>query len=79
MVQERPQRPTLTPDETALLQGEAERIKVAASVLSDLAEIGVDVSADMAFLQQTEAMRAGLLTKFSTGQVTSVRPRAPRK
>lgn len=73
-----PQRPALTPEERASLQNAEGHLRMVNGVLTDLAEIGADVSADIDLFQRTETMRAGLLDKFSTGTLTpkpSVRAR----
>jgi len=74
-----PQRPTLAPEERASLLNAEGHLQMVSGVLTDLAEIGADVSADVDLLQRTEAMRRGLLDRFSSATVQPVkRPRAGR-
>ena len=60
------QRPTLSAEEIAALHGHEATLATARSVLSDLAEIGFDVSEHVALADQVDAMRKGLLERFSS-------------
>lgn len=68
------QRPTLTPEEIAMLNGHAGTFAVADSILSDLEAIGVNVDSHRQMLDQAEAMRAGLLQRFTATQYVAPKP-----
>ena len=74
------QRPTLTQEEIAVLQGHGATLATAKSVLDDLEAIGVDVADHMALHAATEKITAGLLDRFSSTQyVAPTARRAARK
>lgn len=62
------QRPTLTPEEIAVLQGHGATLATAKSVLDDLEAIGVDVADHQALHAATEKITQGLLDRFSSTQ-----------
>lgn len=68
------QRPTLTPEEIAMLNSHAGTFAVAESILSDLEAIGVNVDPHRQMLDQAEMMRAGLLQRFTSTQYVAPKP-----
>lgn len=67
-------RPVLSAEERAALQASAAPLRAAKKILADLHEIGFDTAAEQEWADQQERLRAGLLAKFSRGQVTRERP-----
>ena len=65
-------RPQLTSEEMNQLKTLGAPLTEVRKVLDDLAEIGADVNVELAMLDQTERLRAGLLDRFSR------RPRSRR-
>lgn len=78
MVNENIMRPALTPEQRAALNDQAQPLRVVRSVLEDLEAIGADVTPEKDLLDRTEAMRAGLIDKFSGQQPVTRNPRARR-
>lgn len=74
-----PSRPVLNPEERASLLNAEGHLRVVRGVLDDLAEIGADVSTERDLLDRTEAMRSGLLDKFSSATLPTPPSRARRK
>jgi len=73
------QRPTLTPEEIAMLNSHAGTFAVADSILSDLEAIGVNVESHRQMLDQAEMMRAGLLQRFTATQYVAPKPNRGRR
>jgi hypothetical protein len=73
------QRPTLTPEEQALLHGHEQTIATARSVLDDLEASAFNVDEHKALLEQTEQQRRGLLERFSTTQYVPAKPTRARR
>lgn len=71
-------RPTLTPEEIAVLQGHGATLAAAKSVLDDLEAIGVDVTDHKALHAATEKITAGLLDRFSSTQYVPTTARGRR-
>ena len=73
------QRPTLTAEEIAVLQGHRATLAAAKAVLDDLDAIGVDVTDHMNLHTATEKIAEGLLDRFSSTQYVAPRARGARK
>lgn len=72
-----PQRPVLTPDERSTLLNAEGHLQMINSVLADFEDIGVDTAPEREMFDRTERMRAGMLDRFSTQQISPTKnPRA---
>ena len=73
------QRPTLTPEERAVLQSHETTLAVAQSVLDDLAAGGIDTAAHQDLLDRTALARKTLLDRFTSTQYVAPAPSRARK
>lgn len=58
-------RPTLSVEERQALLAAEQPLRVAREVLEDLEELGVDLTAERLMLETQEALREGILGRFS--------------
>ena len=68
------QRPTLSAEEIAMLNSHAGTFALADSILGDLEAIGMNVDSHRQMLDAAEAMRAGMLQRFTSTQYVAPKP-----